>query len=257
MLHTLIPAIKEVFGAVTPMKSYLVNYSDTGLATGKLLCTLTAKTSKQSLLRIMVEGITAFNAGTNFIQLGTTANTSSNDLLVNQGVLTNGSFYPLQDDGGSQDFKRISANTPIYISASGVKATGTLTSNNTNVSNNDTVTIGTKTYTFKTALTPTEGEVLIGGSADASLLNLIRAINHSGTAGTDYSVAVANTQVTAATSVTSHTFAVTAIVGGTGGNSIASTETAATLSWGATALAGGTNPTAGQVRVYISVTPLF
>lgn len=118
-------------------------------------------------------------------------------------------------------------------------ATGTLTSNNTNVSNNDTVTIGSKTYTFKTSLTPTEGEVLIGADADASLLNLIRAINHSGTPDTDYKCAAANTQVTAATSVTSHSFAVTAISSGLVGNSIATTETAATLSWSGLTLSGG------------------
>ena len=122
-------------------------------------------------------------------------------------------------------------------------ASGTLTSDNTNVSNGDTVTIGSTTYTFKTALTPASGEVLIGANADASLLNLIRAINHTGTPGTDYAnlgvTAVANTQVTAASSVTSHHFAVTAITSGVGGNAIATTETSAHLSWGASTLTGG------------------
>lgn len=119
-------------------------------------------------------------------------------------------------------------------------ATGTLTSDNTNVSDGDTVTIGSKTYTFKTALTPTEGQVLIGGSADASLLNLIRAINHTGTPDTDYKCAAANTQVSAAASVTSHAFVVTAITSGLAGNAIATTETSGHLSWGAAALTGGT-----------------
>lgn len=122
-------------------------------------------------------------------------------------------------------------------------ATGTLTSNNTNVSNNDTVTIGSTTYTFKSALTPTAGEVLIGADADASLLNLIRAINHTGTPGTDYAnlgvTAVANTQVSAAASVTAHAFAVTALSAGLAGNSIATTDNAVTLSWGAATLSGG------------------
>lgn len=125
-------------------------------------------------------------------------------------------------------------------------ATQTLTSDNTNVANTETVTIGSKVYTFKTSLTPTEGEVLIGASADASLLNLIRAVNHSGTAGTDYQAAAANTQVSAATSVTSHTFAVTALIPGAGANSIATTETSAHLSWGSTTLASGVSPTAGE-----------
>lgn len=125
------------------------------------------------------------------------------------------------------------------VVGSAVAATGTLTSDNTNVANNDTVTIGPKTYTFKTALTPTEGEVLIGASADASLLNLINAINHTGTPGTDYSCAAAHISVTAAVSVTAHAFAITAIAAGTGGNAIATTETSAHLSWGGATLAGG------------------
>lgn len=118
--------------------------------------------------------------------------------------------------------------------------TSTLTSNNTNVSDGDQAVIDTKTYTFKTALTPTEGQVLIGGSADASLLNLIRAINHSGTPGTDYSCAAAHPTVKAATSVTSHTFAITSLIPGSQVNAIATTTpVGATLSWTGTTLASG------------------
>lgn len=96
-----------------------------------------------------------------------------------------------------------------YDSDTGL-ATATITSNNTNVSDGDTVTIGPKVYTFKTTLTPTEGQVLIGADADASLLNLIRAINHTGTPDTDYKCAAAHPTVSAASSVTSHAFMVTA-----------------------------------------------
>jgi hypothetical protein len=130
----------------------------------------------------------------------------------------------------------------------GGAAKGTLTSDNTAPSDGDTVTIGTKVYTFKTALTPTEGEVLINSTADAALLNLIRAINHSGTPNTDYKVAVADTQVTAATSVTAHAFVVTAIT--PGASTVATTETSSHLSWGAATLAGGnTLITAATARV--------
>lgn len=129
--------------------------------------------------------------------------------------------------------------------AGNASATGTLTSDNTNVADGETVVIGSTTYTFKTALTPTAGQVLIGANADASLLNLIRAINHTGTAGTDYAnlgvTSVANTQVSAASSVTAHAFAVTALAAGLAGNAIASTETSAHLSWGAATLTGGTD----------------
>jgi len=114
-------------------------------------------------------------------------------------------------------------------------ATGTITSTGT-PANGDTVTIGNKTYTFKTSLaSSSEGDVLINGQSN-SLLNLIRAINHSGTPGTDYNCAAAHTQVTAATSVTSNAFAITSILPGTAYQTL---ETSNVLSWGASALTGG------------------
>lgn len=119
-----------------------------------------------------------------------------------------------------------------------------LTSNNTNVSNNDTVTLGAKTYTFKTALTPTEGEVLIGGNADASLLNLIRAVNRTGTPDTDYKCAAVHPTVSASASVTNHTVTFTAKTAGLTGDTLASTEAATTLSFPYTTLTGG-----GEVTV--------
>lgn len=124
---------------------------------------------------------------------------------------------------------------------------GKLTSNNTNVSDGHTVTIGDKVYTFKTSLTPTEGQVLIGADADGSLLNLIRAINHTGTPGTHYSVAAANAYVTADAAVSAHAFNVKSIAAGIGANSIATTDTSATLSWGAATLTGGGEYSATRV----------
>jgi len=101
--------------------------------------------------------------------------------------------------------------------------------------NNDTVTIGTKVYTFKTVLTPAEGEVLIGGSLPNALRNLKSAINHKGTPDTDYKCAVAHTQVVAA-DVTTTTLKVIVKIADTLGTSIATTDTGADLSWGATTL---------------------
>lgn len=116
---------------------------------------------------------------------------------------------------------------------------GILTSDNTNVANNATVTIGNKTYTFKTALTPTEGEVLIGADADASLLNLIRAINHTGTPDTDYKCAAAHTQVAARAAVASHTLTIVALDWSVAGSTIALSETSTHLAWDASTLTGG------------------
>jgi len=149
-----------------------------------------------------------------------TVNTTTNLLTIAGAVLTEGMRVRILSRG---------------------YGTGTLTSDNTNVSNGDTVTIGSKVYTFKTTLTSTEGEVKIGASADASLLNLINAINHTGTAGTDYYCAEAHPEVTAATSVTAHAFAITAIVAGIAYQTL---EASTHLSWGAAALTGaiGTLP---------------
>lgn len=133
------------------------------------------------------------------------------------------------------------------------RATATLTSNNTNVSDGDTVSIAGLTYTFKTVLTPTAGEVLIGATADDSLLNLIRAINHTGTPGTDYAnsgiTAVAHPLVSAASSVTAHAFLLTALTYGIAPNLYPTSDTAATLSFGGSTFSGGITPSRRLVRV--------
>lgn len=144
----------------------------------------------------------------------------------------------------------------VVTTSTGLYATGSLTSDNTNVSDADTVTIGSKTYTFKTALTPTEGEVLIGADADASLANLILAINHTGTPDTDYKCATAHPTVTAETTITAHVVVVNAIAAGTAGDSIATTEAATTLSWGAATLASGAN-TGGAYTVSALTTATY
>lgn len=69
-----------------------------------------------------------------------------------------------------------------------------------NVSNNDTVTVGSVTYTFKTALTSpaVAGEVLIGADAESTAENLIAAINGEEGAGTTYSTGTERADVATA-----------------------------------------------------------
>jgi hypothetical protein len=55
-------------------------------------------------------------------------------------------------------------------------AVGTITSDGVNVADGDTVTVGVRTYTFRTTRAAI-GDVLIGGSAAASLTNLVATIN--------------------------------------------------------------------------------
>lgn len=126
--------------------------------------------------------------------------------------------------------------------ATGTLATQTLTSTGVNVSNNDTVTIGSTTYTFKTTLSSSPAvanEVKIGADAATSLDYLKIAINNSGgTQGTEYSYGTtAHPRVTATTNT--NTTQVVEARRKNYGNSIATTETAATLSWGAATLTGG------------------
>lgn len=169
----------------------------------------------------------------------------------------------------------------------GSLATATLTSNATNVSNNDTVTIGDRVYTFKTNLTevlatatltsnatiPEDGaqvsigdrtytfktalssnptvpnEVLIGGSAAVALDNLLVAINAGATAGTNYSIGtVAHEKVTATTN-TNTTQLIVAKVPGVLANGIGTNETSPTLSWGGTNMSGGVDPVQDEIKI--------
>jgi hypothetical protein len=118
-------------------------------------------------------------------------------------------------------------------------ATGTLTLTG-NAANTETVTTGGKTYTFQTTLTDVDGNVLIGASASDSLDNLIAAINLDAGAGSTYAASTtANTYVSAAAGA-GDTMDATALVPGTAGNSIATTETLTNGSWGGATLSGGT-----------------
>ena len=111
-----------------------------------------------------------------------------------------------------------------------------------NFGNGESVTTGTKTYTFETILTNVDGNVLIGGSASDSLDNLIAAINLGAGAGTVYALATTANGFVSALAGTGDTMDVTALVAGTAGNVIVTTELAANATWldGAT-LIGGTD----------------
>jgi hypothetical protein len=126
-----------------------------------------------------------------------------------------------------------------YYNGIGNYATSTLTTTG-NFSDGETVTIGSFTYTFKTALTPTAFEVLIGADADASLANLAAATIATTGAGTKFAAATTvNTDALAAVTA-ANTLVATAVTAGTAGNSLASTETATNASWDGATFSGGT-----------------
>jgi hypothetical protein len=130
-----------------------------------------------------------------------------------------------------------------------VAASGTLSegAGKTNVLKNDRVTIGTNQYTFVNVLTnKTPNQVLISPTFDASMNNLIAAINHTTGSGSIYSTNTRANPRVMASSLVSHAFTVTAITAGASGNTNVTLFTPATasvnLTWnGYSTLTGGAN----------------
>lgn len=115
------------------------------------------------------------------------------------------------------------------------KATGLLTSNNTNASNTKTITIDGKVYTFVSSLAAAY-DIKIGADADTTLGNLIAAINGASGAGTKYGTGTSAHPTVSAGDVASHTVTLTARTAGKAGNNITLATTETTLSFGSTHL---------------------
>jgi hypothetical protein len=118
-------------------------------------------------------------------------------------------------------------------------ATAILTSNGTDVSVNDTVTIGAVTYTFKAAPTTVANEIKIGGTATLTLDNVKKAVNLTGVSGTDYGSATVIHPTARASAKTATTLLFVAKTAGTGGNALAFAKVAVTLSVSGATFAGG------------------
>ena len=128
--------------------------------------------------------------------------------------------------------------------AAAVAAAGTLTSTGA-FSNGETVTIGTQTYTFTSPFVNAANNIDASGTQAQTHENLRRAINGDGVAGVNYGTGtVANADVTAADTATTNVL--TARKAGTFGNTVATTETGANISFGAATLTGGSG---GDVKI--------
>jgi hypothetical protein len=134
--------------------------------------------------------------------------------------------------------------TDITVPAS-VAATGSLDATGGNFAAGETVTTGTKTYTFTSPLGSNDGDVLLGATASDSLDNLIAAINLAAGSGTLYAAATTANGFVSAAAGAGDTMDVTALVAGSGGNVIATTVISTNVVWGAATLSGG----AGDVVV--------
>ena len=123
---------------------------------------------------------------------------------------------------------------------------GTGNSNPAVTSDAATFTIGDITYTAVLELSETSGatavpyQVLWVTSEAVFLDNIKLAINASGVAGTDYSTGTYEHPQVYATTNTNTAQTVVSKTTGTGGNSIATTETLGNYAWGAATLASGT-----------------
>lgn len=142
---------------------------------------------------------------------------------------------------------------------SGRTASGLLSSTGTNVADAQTVTINGTVYRFKALGSISQAnDVVIGADALGSLQNLKKAINGSGIAGTNYYTGtVAHATVTAGTisQTSTPTLTVYAKASGTGGNAITTSPTSTgSLSFGASALSGGTAQGAADAFGYASGT---
>lgn len=163
------------------------------------------------------------------------------------GVLTS-------DNTNNSDGDVVTIGSQTYTfktTLTGAKAVGTLTTDATAFADGETVTIEGQTYVFRTTLTNTVGavnEVLIGVSAAVSLDNLKSAINADGTAGVYGAGTNAHPLVTATTN-TNTTQLVQSKLYGTNSNSYVTVETCAHASWGGTTLASGADRTANQVFI--------
>lgn len=142
------------------------------------------------------------------------------------------------DAAATAESSSYSTSSAGFGDGDGAAATGLLTRTSTNVTDGNTVTIASTVYRFKN--TPTQAyDVAIGITAAATQENLKMAINATGVAGTNYHTGTLVHPTVAAGTIASATMAVSALAAGTAGNSIATTTTAATLSWGAATLTGG------------------
>lgn len=116
-----------------------------------------------------------------------------------------------------------------------------------NFADTETVAMDGKTYIFQTVLTDVDGNVLIGASLTASLLNLFNAINLTGTSGTDYAASMTLHATVTALNSDATQILVAIKDAGTGGNGKLTAEGAGNATWDGN-FAGGSNTPEATVR---------
>lgn len=166
--------------------------------------------------------------------------TTSVKTLAAIGTTGVGRLLPGDSPGA---YLTLNTKSPIddrFLESSFIAATQILTFTG-QPANAETVTLGATTYTFNTVLGATNS-ILIGASVQASIQNLIDAINAGPGIGTRYGTGTTiNLSAAAALAPTVSQLTATAYTPGAAGNSIVSTETVANAAWGAATLTGGSD----------------
>lgn len=153
-------------------------------------------------------------------------------------------------DGSTEDFQLIKTyesggfaydrliskpveGTLVNVAVANAIAASTILLLGGNADNLDTITIGSRTYTFVAGSPANDDEIEIGANVNATRTNLRNAINLGPVAGGE-----ANSQVTAVNGGAGE-LVLTAITLGSSGNSIATTAASANLSFPSATLTGG------------------
>jgi hypothetical protein len=123
-----------------------------------------------------------------------------------------------------------------------VQAFGTLTLVGVPL-NGETVTLGSKAYTFQTVLTNVDGNVAIGGSTNVAIANLYAAVTLGAGAGTAYAAATTAHPTVFADAPVALAMRVFALTAGPVGNSISTVETLTNGSFGSATLINGSTQT--------------
>jgi hypothetical protein len=155
---------------------------------------------------------------------------------VNNPAVAGSDVYEFTSD--AEQTVTVEGNIPVDISASTTQSTVTLTVD-TQPSSGDTMTIGTKVYTFVPVGTATaDGEVSIGTTLPTAHSAIVAAINGSDNVNTPH-------PLVSASAFLADVSTITALRGGVAGDTIASTEsfTAGTNVFSATTLTGGADCT--------------
>lgn len=166
---------------------------------------------------------------------------SATGILGILGVVIDGETVTIGDDVyefASDSSQDVGDNIAVDIEAVTVKSTATLTLG-ANPTVADTMTIGTKVYTFVAlADANADGEIGIGVDLPATKLNVVKAILGTDTFNT------AHPLISCAGAFAVNDLALTALKGGVAGDAIATTETFASGSNVFVAFAGGADCTA-------------